>query len=131
MTWISKNMYIDKLDDIVNKYNNTYRSTINMKFVDVNSSTYIDFDKENNKEYPKFKIGDDVRIWNYKTFFANAHVSNWSEDVFVIKNVKNTVPRTYVISDLNGGEIVATFYEKDLQKTNQKELKRNSIHEKM
>ena len=131
MTWISKNMYIDKLDDIVNKYNNTYRSTINMKFVDVNSSTYIDFDKENNKEYPKFKIGDDVRIWNYKNFFANAHVSNWSEDVFVIKNVKNTVPRTYVISDLNGGEIVATFYEKDLQKTNQKELKRNSIHEKM
>ena len=131
MTWISKNMYIDKLDDIVNKYNNTYRSTINMKFVDVNSSTYIDFDKENNKEYPKFKIGNDVRIWNYKTFFANAHVSNWSEDVFVIKNVKNTVPRTYVISDLNGGEIVATFYEKDLQKTNQKELKRNSIHEKM
>ena len=131
MTWISKNMYIDKLDDIVNKYNNTYRSTINMKFVDVNSSTYIDFDKEDNKEYPKFKIGDDVRIWNYKNFFANAHVSNWSEDVFVIKNVKNTVPRTYVISDLNGGEIVATFYEKDLQKTNQKELKRNSIHEKM
>ena len=131
MTWISKNMYIDKLDDIANKYNNTYRSTINMKFVDVNSSTYIDFDKEDNKEYPKFKIGDDVRIWNYKTFFANADVSNWSEDVFVIKNVKNTVPRTYVISDLNGGEIVATFYEKDLQKTNQKELKRNSIHEKM
>ena len=131
MTWISKNMYIDKLDDIVNKYNNTYRSTINMKFVDVNSSTYIDFDKEDNKEYPKFKIGDDVRIWNYKNFFANAHVSNWSEDVFVIKNVKNTVPRTYVISDLNGGEIVATFYEKDLQKTNQKELKRNSIYEKM
>ena len=131
MTWISKNMYIDKLDDIANKYNNTYRSTINMKFVDVNSSTYIDFDKEDNKEYPKFKIGDDVRIWNYKNFFANAHVSNWSEDVFVIKNVKNTVPRTYVISDLNGGEIVATFYEKDLQKTNQKELKRNSIHEKM
>ena len=131
MTWISKNMYIDKLDDIVNKYNNTYRSTINMKFVYVNSSTYIDFDKKNNKEYPKFKIGDDVRIWNYKNFFANAHVSNWSEDVFVIKNVKNTVPRTYVISDLNGGEIVATFYEKDLQKTNQKEFKRNSIHEKM
>ena len=131
MTWISKNMYIDKLDDIVNKYNNTYRSTINMKFVYVSSSTYIDFDKKNNKEYPKFKIGDDVRIWNYKNVFANAHVSNWSEDVFVIKNVKNTVPRTYVISDLNGGEIVATFYEKDLQKTNQKGFKRNSIHEKM
>ena len=55
-------MYIDKLDDIVNKYNNTYRSTINMKFVYVSSSTYIDFDKKNNKEYPKFKIGDDVRI---------------------------------------------------------------------
>ena len=57
MTSISKNVYIDKLDDIVNKYNNAYHNTIKMKPVDVNSRTYVDFDKENNKEHPRFKVG--------------------------------------------------------------------------
>ena len=65
MTWISKNMYINKLDDIVNKYNYTYHSTIKMKFVDVTSSTYIDFNKKNNKEDLKFKVGDHVRTSKY------------------------------------------------------------------
>ena len=62
MTSISKNMYIDKLDDIVGKYKNTYHSTIKMKPADVNSSTYTDFNRENNKESPKFEIGDHGRI---------------------------------------------------------------------
>ena len=62
MTSISKNMYIDKLDDIVSNYNNTYHSTIKMKPVDVKSSTYIDFNKENNKEDPKIEVDDHVRI---------------------------------------------------------------------
>ena len=62
MTSISKNMYNDKLDDIVGKYTNTYHSTIKMKPADVNSSTYTDFNRENNKEDPKFEIGDHVRI---------------------------------------------------------------------
>ena len=65
MTSISKNVYIDKLDDVVNKCNNTYHRTIKMKPVDVKSSTYIDFDKENNKEGPKFKVGDHVKILKY------------------------------------------------------------------
>ena len=67
MTSISKNVYIDKLDHIVNKYNNTH-TTIKMKPVDVKSSTYIDFDKENNKEGLIFKVGDHVRTSKYKHF---------------------------------------------------------------
>ena len=70
ITSISKNVYIDKLDDIVDKYNNTYHSAIKMKPVDVKPSTYIDFDKENNKEDPKFEVSDNVRIWKYKKIFA-------------------------------------------------------------
>ena len=90
--------------------------------VDVKSSTYTDFIKEYMKEYPKFKVGDHVRIYKYKNIFAN-----WSKEVFVIKKVKNTVPWTYVISELNGEEIVGTFYEKKLQKTNQTEFRTEKV----
>ena len=68
MTSVSKNVYIDKLDDIFNKYNNTYYRTIKMKPADVKSNTYIDFNKGNDKEGPKFKVGDHVRTSKYKTF---------------------------------------------------------------
>ena len=78
----------------------------------------IDFNKENNKEGPKFKVGDHVRVSKYKNIFAKGYITNWSEEDFVIKKVKNTVPWTYVISDLNGEEIAGTFYEKKIQKTN-------------
>ena len=108
-------MNIDKLDVIVNKYNNTYR-TIKMKPFDVKASIYIGFNKEINKNGPKFKVRDNVRISKYKNIFAKGYIRNWSGDVFVIKKVKNTLPWTYVISDLNGEEIVGTFYEKGLQK---------------
>ena len=105
-----KSMYINKLGDVVNKYINTFYSTIKMKHVDIKSSTYIDFDKKNNKEGPKFKVGDNVRTLKQKNIFAKSYVRNWSEEAFVIKKVKNTVPWTYVISDVNGEEIVETFY---------------------
>ena len=105
MTSISKNVYIDKLDDVVNKYNKTYK-TIKMKPVDVKPSIYIDFNKENNKEGPKFKVGDHVRISKYKNILAKGYVPNWSEEVFVIKKVKTTLPWTYVINDVNGEKIV-------------------------
>ena len=91
MTSIPKNVYIDKLDDIVNKYNNTYHRTIKMKPVDIKSSTYIDSSKENNDEDPKFKNGDIVRISKYKNIFVKGYVPNSSEEVFVIKKVKNIV----------------------------------------
>ena len=116
-------MSIDKLDDIVDKYNNTYQSTIKMKPVDVKPSTYIDFSKKINDKDPKLKVGDIVRISKYEINFAKGYVPNWSEKVFVIKRNKNTVPWTYVISDLKGKEIVGSLYEKELQKINQKEFR--------
>ena len=76
MTSISKNVYIDKLDYIVNTYNNTYHRTIKMKPVDVKSSTYINSSKEINDEDPKFKIGDIARIPKYKNIFAKGYVPN-------------------------------------------------------
>ena len=110
-----------KLDDIVNEYNNTYHTTIKMKPIDVKDNTYINTSKKINYKDPKFKVGDRVRISKYKNIFAKGY--NWSEEVFVIKIVKNTVPWTYVINDLNGEEIIGTIYEKELQKTNQKEFR--------
>ena len=123
MTSISKNVYIDKLDDIVDKYNNTYHTTIKMKPIDVKDNTYINTSKEINNKDPKFKVGDRVRISKYKNIFAKGHMPNWSEEVFIIKKVKNTTPWTYVINDLNSEEIIGTFYEKELQKTNQEEFR--------
>ena len=127
MILVSKNVYIDKLDDIVHKYNNTYHSTIKIKPVDVKSNTHIDPSKEINNKNPKFKIGDTVRISKYKNIFGKGYTPNWSEEIFVIKKVKNTVPWTYVINDLNGEEIVGTFYENELQKTNQQEFKTEKV----
>ena len=115
MTSLSKNAYIDKLDDIVNQYNTTYHRAIKMKPVDVKDNTYIDFKKQANDKDPKFKVGDHVRISKYKNIVAKGYTPNWSEEVF-----KNTVTWTYVINDLNGEEIIGTFYEKKLQKINQK-----------
>ena len=123
MTAVSKNVYIGKLDDIVNEYNNTYHRTIKMKPIEVKDNTYIDSIKEVNDKDPKFKVGDHVRISKYKNIFAKGYSPNWSGEFFVIKEVKNTVPWTYVINDLNGEEIIGTFYEKELQKTNQKEFR--------
>ena len=123
MTSISKNVYIDKLDDIINEYSNTYHRTIKMKPVDVKDNTYFDFKKEVNDKDPKFKVGDHVRISKYKNIFAKEYTPNWSEEVFVISKIKNTVPWTYVINDFNDEEIIGTFYEKELQKTSQREFR--------
>ena len=86
MMSISKNVYIDKLDDTVNEYSNTYHRTIKMKPADVKDNTYIDFKKEVNDKDPKFKVGDHVRISKYRNIFAKGYIPNWSEEVFVIKN---------------------------------------------
>ena len=109
MTAISNNVYIDKLDDTVDEYNNTYHRTIKMKPINVKDNTYIDFEKEVIDKDPKFKVGDHVRISKYKNIFAKGYTPNWSEEVFVISKIKNTVPWTYVINDLNGEEIIGTF----------------------
>ena len=130
MTSISKNVYINKLDDIMDEYNNTYHITIKMKPIDVKDNTYINVDKETNDKDPKFKVDHRVKIPKYKNIFAKGYIPNWSEEIFVIKKVKNTVPWTYVIYDLNGEEIMGTFYEKELQKTNQEEFRIEKVIER-
>ena len=130
MTSISKNVYIDKLDDIINEYNNTYHTTIKMKSIDIKNNTYITFDKEFNDKGRKFIVGDHVRISKYKNIFAKGYTSSWSEEVFVIKEVKNTVQWTYAINDLNGEEITGTIYEKELQKTKQVEFRIEKVVKK-
>ena len=119
----SKNAYFDVLNDIVDEYNNTYHKTIKMKPIDVKCNSFAEYNEDSNEKFLKFKVGDHVRIPKYKNIFAKGYVPNWSEEVFVVKKIKNTVPWTYVISDLNGEEIVGSFCEKELQKTNQKEFR--------
>ena len=94
-----------------------------MKPVDVNDNTYIDFKKKVNDKGSKPKVVDPTRISKYKNILAKGYTPNCSEEVFVIKKIKNTVPWTYVINDLNSEEINGTFYEKELQQTNQKEFR--------
>ena len=72
----------------------------------------LTLEKKVNDKDPKFKVGDHVTISKYKDIFAKGYTPNWSEEVFMIKEVKNTVPWTYVINNLNGEKIIATFYEK-------------------
>ena len=123
ITAISKNVYFDVLDDIVNKYNNTIHRTIKMKPIDVTDDSFAEHNEESNKRNPNFKVGDHVRISKYKNIFAKGYAPNWSEGIFVIKKVKNTVPWTYIINDLNSEEIIGSFYEKEWQKTNKKEFR--------
>ena len=125
MTWknVPKNVYNDKLNDIVNKYNNTHHSTITAKPVDIKSNAYIECSKKINNKNPKFKIGGTVRISKYKNIFAKGYTPNWSEEVFMIKKVKNTASRAHDISDFKGEETFGTFCEKEFQKTNQKEFR--------
>ena len=107
-------MYVDKLVDIVNKYDNAYHRTTKIKPVDVKPSTYLDSSKEISYKDSKFKIGDIVRISKYKNVFVKGYGQNWSEEVLeTFQKVKRTVPWIYVISDLKGKEIVGTFYDKE------------------
>ena len=88
MTSISKNVYINKLDDIVNEYNNTYHTTIKMKPIDVKDNTYINTDKETNDKDPKFKVGDRVRISKYKTFLLKATLQIGLKKYLLLKKLK-------------------------------------------
>ena len=94
MTTISKNVYVDVLDDIVNRYNNTVHKTIKMKPIDVTNDSYAKCNEDFNKKGPKFKVGDHVRISKYKNIFAKSYVPSWSEEVFIVNGIKNTVPWT-------------------------------------
>ena len=94
-----------------------------MKSIEVTSYSYAEYNEDFNKKDPKSKVGDHVRISKYKNIFAKRYAPKWSEEVFVVSKIKNTVPWTYVVNDLNGEEITGSFYEKELQKTSQKEFR--------
>ena len=101
-----------------------------MNPIDIKDNRYINLDKEVNDKDPKLKVGDHVRISKYKNIFAKSYAPNWSEEFFVIKEIKNIVPRTYVINDLKGEEIIGTFYEKESRKTNQEEFRIEKVVKK-
>ena len=83
-----------------------------MKPIDVTDDSYAEYNKNLNKKDPKLKVGDRVRISKYKNIFAKGYTQNRSEKVFVVSKFNNTVPWTYVISDLNGEPILGNFYKK-------------------
>ena len=115
MTATGKNIYYDVLDDVVN--NNTKHSTIKLKAIDVrdnNKRVYID---EHNEKDSKFKVGDRVRISRHKNIFAKGYAPNWSSEIFIVDKINDTVPYTYNLKDLNDEEIIGSFYDKELQKT--------------
>ena len=120
MAAISKNIHFDVLDDIVNKYNNTVHKTLKIKPTDVTDDSYAECNEDFHK---KDKVEDNVRISKYKNIFAKGYTPNQSEEVFVVSKIKNAVPWTYVVSDLNGEEITGSFYEKELQKTSQEKFR--------
>ena len=121
LTSISKNAYVDKLDDLASEYNNTYHSTIKMKPVDVKPNTYIDSSREINNKDSKFKLVILLEYLNVKIFLQKITLQIGRKNFLSLK-IKNTVPWTYFINDFNEEEIVGTFYEKELRKRNQKQF---------
>ena len=122
---MTKNVYFYVLNDIIKNCNNTYHKTIKMKSINVNTNYYAEYHVDSNKKDPdpKFQVCDHIRISKWKNIFPKGYTPNWSEDVFVIRKIKNIFPGTYVINNLNGEEIVGTFYEKELQKTFQEKFR--------
>ena len=116
MTATGKNVYYDVLDEVVNKYNNTKRSTIKMKPIDVKNNKRVYIDEHNEKD-SRFKVGDRVRISRYKNIFAKGYTPNWSKEIFIVDKINDTVPYTYNLKDLNDEEIIGSFYDKELQKS--------------
>ena len=127
MTAVSKNIYFDVLDYIFDRNNNTVHRTIKIKPIDVTGDSYADYNEDFNKKYPKFNISDHLRISTYKNVFAKGYTPNWSEEVFVVTKIKNTVSWSYVFSDLNGEEITGRFYEKEFQKTSPEEFRMGKV----
>ena len=117
MTATGKNVYYDVLDDVLNKYNNTKHSTIEMKPIDVkdnNKRVYID---EYSQKRSRFKVGDRVRISKFKNISAKGYTLNWSREIFIVNKINDTVPYTYNVKDLNEEEIIGSFYDRELQKS--------------
>ena len=120
--------YFDVLNDIVDKYNNTYHRTIKIKLINIKSDSNAEYNVDSNEKDPKFNVCDYVRTSKYKNIFAKGYARNWLEEVFVISKIKITVSWTY---DSNGEEIARSFYEKELQKTDQEEFRIEKVIKRM
>ena len=113
VTVTGKNVYYDVLDHVVNEYNNTIKmKPKNVK--DDNKRVYID---EYNKRSARFNVNDRVRISKFKNIFAKGYTPNWSREIFIVDKINYTVPYTYNLKDLNGKEILGSFYDRELQNT--------------
>ena len=121
MTAISKNVYFDVWDDIVNKYNTLFIEC-ETKPIEVTDDYYAEYNENSNKKDPKFKVGDYVRISKYKNIFAKGYTPNWSEEVFVINKIENKVPWTYVISTWMVKKLLEVFIKKNCKKLVKKNL---------
>ena len=117
MTAIGKNVYWNVLDDAVEKYNDTVNRSIGMKPKDVKSDKKAVYVEESNEKSARFSVGDRVRISKFKNIFAKGYTPNWSKEIFVVNKIKNTVPWTYVLKDLNGEDIIGSFYDREFQRT--------------
>ena len=95
-----------------------------MKATDITSDSYVEYNEDSNKKESKFKVSICVRISKYKNIFAKGYMQNWSD---IVSKIKNTVPWSYVISDVNGEPIAGHFYEKKLQKTSQEKFRIEKI----
>ena len=116
MTATGKNVYYDVLDGVIYEYNNTKHNTIKMKPKDIENNKRVYIDEHNEKD-SRFKVGDRVRISKFKNIFAKGYTPNWSTEIFIINKINDTVPYTYNLKDLNGEEIIGSFYDRELQKT--------------
>ena len=112
MTSISKNLYIYKSDDMVNKYNNTCPKKIKMKPVYLKSDTYINFSKKTNDKDPKFKIDGIVRISKCKTIFGNSYSPNWCEEFFWLKKLKKLFRGQFLLVILKVKQLFKCFAKK-------------------
>ena len=122
MTAVSKNVYFDVLDDIVNKYNNTVHRTIKMKPIDVTSDSYAEYNEDSNVTKPKFKVGDHVRISKYKNIFAKGYTQNWSEDAFVVSKIKIQFRGLMLLVTWMVNQLLEVFMKKNSKKL----VKKNS-----
>ena len=113
------NKYLDILPRLIFDYNNTFHTTIKMTPVEASLSknaykiSYIP-DTEHTMKRPQYKIGDRVRIYKYKKLFSKGYETNWTNEIFVISQINNTSPITYKIKDLNGEDIIGSFYKQEL-----------------
>ena len=117
VTAIGKNVYWNVLDDAVEKYNDTINKSIGMKPKDVKINKKAVYVEESNEKSARFSVGNCVRISKFKNIFTKGYTPNWRKEIFVINKIKNTVPWTYELKDLNGEDIIGSFYDRELQRT--------------